>query len=227
MTTNAITVTTPAPAWTGRTDGTTVEHLRWHQAVEPYTPDTAPGACVFIGFASDEGVERNKGRRGAAAGPDALRGALSSMALAEPIRAYDAGTVTVAGNELEDAQETLGAAVGAALDAGQFPVVLGGGHEVAYGTYLGLARSAIRTPDVRVGIVNLDAHFDLRNEPVAEFGHPVPADPGTGTGSGNGPGVFGDRDQPAQQHRGAVRHRSPARCALPARRRVLGARQRP
>ena len=141
-------MTTPAPAWTGRTDGTTVEHLRWHQAVEPYT-DTAPGACVLIGFASDEGVERNKGRRGAAAGPDALRGALSSMALAEPIRAYDAGTVTVAGNELEDAQETLGAAVGAALDAGQFPVVFGGGHEVAYGTYLGLAGSAIRTPDVR------------------------------------------------------------------------------
>jgi formiminoglutamase len=162
----------PAPAWTGRTDGTTPEHLRWHQVVEQYVPGAQPGACVFIGFASDEGVRRNKGRPGAAEGPDALRQALSSMALAEPLKAFDAGTVIVTDERLEDGQQQLGAAVTALLDAGHLPIVLGGGHEVAYGTYLGLAGSACRTPQTRVGILNLDAHFDLRPDPVPSSGTP-------------------------------------------------------
>ena len=58
-------------------------------------------------------------------------------------------------------------------DAGQFPVVLGGGHEVAFGTYLGLARiSRSAHPGDRIGILNLDAHFDLRPGPVPSSGTP-------------------------------------------------------
>ncbi|MBF6213993.1 formimidoylglutamase [Nocardia puris] len=158
--------------WSGRIDGTAPEHLRWHQIVEPYEPGGAPGACAFVGFASDEGVRRNKGRRGAAAGPDALRSALSPMALAAPLRAIDAGTVAVAGERLEEGQRELGSRVTALLDAGHFPVVLGGGHEIAYGTYLGLAGSTRRAPGTRVGILNLDAHFDLRPDPVPSSGTP-------------------------------------------------------
>lgn len=167
-----ISVSTPPPTWTGRVDGATAEHLRWHQVVTAFDAESDPGACLFIGFASDEGVHRNKGRRGAAAGPDALRAALASMALADPIRAYDAGTVAVTDSGLEAGQDALGAAVAGALNAGHFPVVLGGGHEVAYGTYLGLAGSSVRTPDRRVGILNLDAHFDLRSDPAASSGTP-------------------------------------------------------
>ncbi|MET9212883.1 MULTISPECIES: formimidoylglutamase [unclassified Nocardia] len=159
-------------AWTGRIDGTTPEHLRWHQAVAPYAPGTDPGACVFVGFASDEGVRRNKGRTGAARGPEALRRALSPMALGAPLRAYDAGTVAVTDGRLEDGQRLLGATVSDLLDAGAFPVVLGGGHEVAYGTYLGVAGAARRTPGTVVGILNLDAHFDLRPDPVPSSGTP-------------------------------------------------------
>lgn len=162
----------PAPRWTGRTDGTTPEHLRWHQVVEPYVPGAEPGACVFVGFASEEGVRRNKGRVGAAAGPDALRQALAPMALAEPHRAFDAGTVAVTDEKLEEGQRDLGATVSALLDAGHFPIVLGGGHEIAYGTYLGVAGSARRTSTTRVGILNLDAHFDLRADPVPSSGTP-------------------------------------------------------
>lgn len=167
-----IPVSTPPPTWSGRVDGSTSEHLRWHQVVTPFDPATEPGATVLLGFASDEGVARNKGRRGAAGGPDALRSALSSMALPHPIRAYDAGTIAVVDDRLEAGQEALAAAVGAVVDAGHFPVVLGGGHEMAYGTYLGLARSALRTSDRRIGILNVDAHFDLRPDPVASSGTP-------------------------------------------------------
>ncbi|MBF6413246.1 formimidoylglutamase [Nocardia cyriacigeorgica] len=159
-------------SWTGRTDGTTPEHLRWHQVVEPYGAGVEPGACVFVGFASDEGVRRNKGRVGAAAGPDALRRALSPMALASPHRAYDAGTVTVPDARLEEGQRALGAEVCTLLDAGHFPIVLGGGHEIAYGTYLGVAGSARGRAAGRIGILNLDAHFDLRADPVPSSGTP-------------------------------------------------------
>ncbi|MFD5179107.1 formimidoylglutamase [Nocardia sp. NPDC058379] len=159
-------------AWTGRIDGATPEHLRWHQAVAPYAPGADPGACVFVGFASDEGVRRNKGRTGAARGPEALRRALSPMALGAPLRAYDVGTVAVTDGRLEDGQRLLGATVSELLDAGAFPVVLGGGHEVAYGTYLGVAGAARRTPGTVVGILNLDAHFDLRPDPVPSSGTP-------------------------------------------------------
>lgn len=159
-------------SWTGRADGDTPEHLRWHQAVTEYTPGGEPGACVFVGFASEAGVRRNKGRPGAAQGPDALRRALAPMALRTPLRACDAGTVTVTGDELEDGQRRLGERISALLDDGAFPVVLGGGHEVAYGTYLGVAGSARRTPGTTVGILNLDAHFDLRPDPVPSSGTP-------------------------------------------------------
>lgn len=160
------------PRWTGRTDGTAPEHLRWHQVVEPYGAGVEPDACVFVGFASDEGVRRNKGRVGAAAGPDALRQALSPMALASPRRAYDAGTVTVSDARLEEGQRALGAEVSTLLDAGHFPIVLGGGHEIAYGTYLGVAGSALGRAAGRIGILNLDAHFDLRADPVPSSGTP-------------------------------------------------------
>ncbi|ONM47533.1 formimidoylglutamase [Nocardia donostiensis] len=165
-----IEVDTPPQPWSGRTDGPGDEHLRWHHAITPYTPEPGSGS-VLIGFASDEGVARNKGRRGAAAGPAALRAALASMALDQRIPLSDAGTVTV-GTELEAGQAALGRAVTAALDAGRLPIVLGGGHEVAFGTYQGVAASRLRQRFPRLGILNLDAHFDLRGDPIPSSGTP-------------------------------------------------------
>ena len=165
--TNNIDVDIAPRPWSGRTDGLGPEHLRWHQAVTPYRPGAGPGT-VLIGFASDEGVRRNKGRQGAAAGPDALRKALSSMALEKETALSDAGTVAVTGDRLEEGQDALGRAVTTALDSGRLAVVLGGGHEVAYGTYLGVAGSALRQQHPRLGILNLD----LRSDPIPSSGTP-------------------------------------------------------
>jgi formiminoglutamase len=166
----------PAPAWTGRTDGQGTEHLRWHQVVRPYegarTEDR--GGVVFLGFSSDEGVERNKGRRGASEGPKALRGALGGLAVAgkdSEIRAWDAGTVAVTDDRMEEGQERLGAAVTTLLDEGRLPIVLGGGHEIAFGTYQGVSNSVVRKGK-KLGVLNLDAHFDLRPDPVPSSGTP-------------------------------------------------------
>ncbi len=160
--------TRPAAPWTGRDDGPGDEHARWHSTIRA-AADAASGVAasdvVVVGFCSDEGVRRNHGRPGAADGPAAIRGTLAQ--LAAPRRAdgtlltlTDAGDVVV-GDDLEGGHVLLGETVRRIVDAGALPVVLGGGHEVAYGTYLGVAASR-RAETARHGVFNVDAHFDLR-----------------------------------------------------------------
>lgn len=159
----------PPRAWTGRDDGPGAEHRRWHSAVR--TED--PAAVTLVGFASDAGVVRNLGRPGAAEGPAALRAALGSTALQSDPGIADVGDVVVAADaDLEAGQERLGAAVREVLDGGGLPVVLGGGHEVAYGSYLGIADSRLVADGARLGVLNLDAHFDLRVAPRPSSGTP-------------------------------------------------------
>lgn len=188
-----ITVDVPPRPWTGRFDGDGPEHLRWWQAVAPYSPGKSPtedsnseagawsgptplsGAispAVILGFASDEGVRRNQGRIGAAAAPAAIRSALSPLAFHLNRRVSDAGDVAVVGDSLEAGQARAGQAISAMLDAGNLTVVLGGGHETAFASYLGVAGSAAVLGGQRLGVLNLDAHFDLRDEPAPSSGTP-------------------------------------------------------
>ncbi|BAS14755.1 formimidoylglutamase [Arthrobacter sp. Hiyo8] len=48
------------------------------------------------------------------------------------------------------------------LDGGKLTVLLGGGHETAFASYLGVAGSETVRGGKRLGVLNLDAHFDLR-----------------------------------------------------------------
>ncbi|NYD78378.1 formimidoylglutamase [Arthrobacter cupressi] len=172
----------PVP-WTGRFDGDGAEHRRWWQAVSPYAPHlTAPAAdgepssrtrpAVVVGFCSDEGVRRNKGRPGAVAAPAAIRGALGPLAYHLDRSVFDAGDVVVEGSALEDGQQRAGTAVSELLDAGNLTVVLGGGHETAFASYLGVAGSSAVASGKRLGVLNLDAHFDLRDAAVPSSGTP-------------------------------------------------------
>ncbi|MCK7622819.1 formimidoylglutamase [Streptomyces sp. RS10V-4] len=164
----------PSEPWTGRDDGPGDDTLRWHHTVTPDAGRTPDWDAAFIGFRSDEGVRRNKGRQGAAGGPPALRAALSSMALPAPLHALDAGDIVVGDGDLEAGQHRLGQAVSALLDHRRRRpvVVLGGGHEVAFGTYLGLAGSRELRDGARLGVLNLDAHFDLRDDQRPSSGTP-------------------------------------------------------
>jgi formiminoglutamase len=88
------------------------------------------------------------------------------------VRLFDAGDVEVVGEDLDGGQARLGAAVTDLLDAGSLVTVLGGGHEVAYGSYLGITGSELLESGARLGVLNLDAHFDLRDDPVPSSGTP-------------------------------------------------------
>ncbi|MBI3411195.1 MAG: formimidoylglutamase [Planctomycetes bacterium] len=155
--------------WQGRTDeGEGALALRWHQRVLPWG-ESAPPGVVLLGFACDEGVRRNQGRPGAAEAPKAIRRALANLAWQQTHPVYDAGDLGGPGGDMESAQDTLADYLSGILDAGHRPLVLGGGHETAWGTFLGTAWAK---NDCSIGIVNLDAHFDLRAPAKASSGTP-------------------------------------------------------
>ncbi|MGG4199034.1 formimidoylglutamase [Peribacillus frigoritolerans] len=72
----------------------------------------------------------------------------------------DAGDVICESTEMEAAQSQLGSAVARILESKAIPIILGGGHETLYGHYLGIRKSI--GPKARLGIINIDAHFDMR-----------------------------------------------------------------
>ncbi|MGT2494668.1 arginase family protein [Cupriavidus basilensis] len=117
------------------------------------------------------------------AAPARRRGRMQSDALLANVPAhglpalYDAGNVICEDDALEAAQERLAGAVRAVLDGGGLPLVLGGGHEVAWGSWQGLrAHLDAAGDDGRLLIVNIDAHFDLRTSRPASSGTPVRPD---------------------------------------------------
>lgn len=160
--------------WQGRLDaGERGDTTRLFQVVRPLGDDVPPGAPVLLGFACDEGVRRNQGRVGAALAPREVRRALANVPAHGLPVLFDAGDIGCPDERLEDAQQALGAAVHALLAQQARPVVVGGGHEVAYGTYAGLrAWLEARGDSGRLLIVNFDAHFDLRTARPANSGTP-------------------------------------------------------
>ncbi|MDM7255709.1 MAG: formimidoylglutamase, partial [Paracoccus sp. (in: a-proteobacteria)] len=71
----------------------------------------------------------------------------------------DLGDVVVAGDALEAGQAEAAARICNALSSHDRVIVLGGGHETAFASWSGLRKAA---PGARIGIVNIDAHLDLR-----------------------------------------------------------------
>ncbi len=160
--------------WQGRIDAAEGSlGQRWHQVMRPLVRETEARTVVLIGFACDAGVARNQGRTGAAGGPAVIRHMLRNMPVHECDRLADAGDIACTGDALEAAQMELSKCVTGQLAAGRFPIVLGGGHEMAFGTFVGLATHlASRQNTPRIGIVNFDAHFDLRHAERGNSGTP-------------------------------------------------------
>jgi formiminoglutamase len=133
-----------------------------HEDVLRAAPLTGNDAPVIVGFGSDEGVRRNQGRVGA-------KTSVATLA--------DAGDVVCDDGDLEGAQAELAKVVSDVLASGGRPLVLGGGHEVAWGTYSGFRLHQDRVAGAAAAtrkllIINFDAHFDLRQKRPANSGTP-------------------------------------------------------
>lgn len=158
--------------WSGRVDEPQNETTRrWHQVVQlldltqSITLTPTDSAFAILGFASDEGVTRNSGRAGAAQGPQALRKTLANLPVhfKKNTQLFDCGDIICLDHDLESAQQALADTIATLIRHGLKPIVLGGGHEVAFGHYVGL-RTALSDKDTEsvLGIINFDAHFDMR-----------------------------------------------------------------
>lgn len=162
--------------WQGRIDSeSNFDSFRWHQWVnfidlreENLIPFKGPLGFAFIGFCCDAGVKRNKGRTGAAKGPESIRKELSNLPcrFTEEVKLFDAGNVFCENISLEESQNLLSKAIEQILSLNLFPIVLGGGHEIAFGHYNGVLNYLKQsTTSPNIGIINFDAHFDLRPYP--------------------------------------------------------------
>ncbi len=127
---------------------------------------------ALIGFPEDRGIRRNKGRPGSAKGPTGIRRAFYKLAATElyskaDLRSshlVDLGDISPA-KTLEERQKMLGEVVGACFSEKIFPIVIGGGHETAWGHYLGYPSPPTPLPPGGEGglhILNIDAHLDMR-----------------------------------------------------------------
>ncbi len=159
--------------WQGRDDkedgelGTRVHHVVQNTPASELKNDEA-GVCL-LGFESDAGVKRNKGRVGAKHAPDAIRSALANMAWHQSRSIVDLGNVVCENDELEASQMLCAEVIACGLKTA--PVItLGGGHEVAWASFQGLAKLLQEQQEQQehpeppvVGIINFDAHFDLRS----------------------------------------------------------------
>jgi len=166
---------TDTSLWTGRTtdpkDGIqywyqTAACLNWEELSNLPTGEKKIG---LIGYANDEGVRRNQGRVGAKEGPKAIRHQLGKIAWHhKEINVLDFGDAICNDGDMEATQNQLAEVVEFCLRQNIFPLVLGGGHDIAYGHFKGI-HSAIGNQTDRIGIINFDAHFDLR--PVVQQGN--------------------------------------------------------
>ena len=161
--------------WQGRFDGEDPLYHRIFQRVslENDYDSISPNDFVLHGFAVDEGVRRNKGIVGAKDAPDLIRKNTSNFPVVSPeFSLKDFGNITCENGNLEGAQNELAEKVAEVLKRNGKSVVLGGGHEVTYAHYSGIRKTF---PGKKIGIINIDAHFDNR-EPEAGIG------PSSGTG---------------------------------------------
>jgi len=149
--------------WTGRISD---QKLYLHEKVSCMAFDELrhiknTKTIALLGYACDEGVKRNQGRVGAAKGPDAIRKALGKFPnhLHTETQLIDCGTLLCEDGNLENIQHLLAEKTKTLLAINAFPIILGGGHDMAYGHYKGIKK---HIGERKIGLINFDAHFDLR-----------------------------------------------------------------
>jgi formiminoglutamase len=125
------------------------------------------GDVVLLGFPCDTGVEINGGRPGARHGPGKFRSWIRSYGTADnPEMGIDLSTITLADAGdipadllLDQSHTALTKQTAAIIQKGGIPFVVGGGNDQSYPNARALLDSK---PDTPVGVINIDAHLDVR-----------------------------------------------------------------
>lgn len=143
--------------WNGRLDSYEEIDLRLWQVIQEIKEAQEAGGICFVGYDTDDGVVRNLGRKGAEGGSNAIRKAIQSFPQLKGLKVYDYRNLEK--KSVEEAQKEYSEKIADVLKKGIFPIGLGGGHDIAYGSYSGVRKA---NPDKKIGIINFDAHLDMR-----------------------------------------------------------------
>ncbi len=152
--------------WQGRADippgACFYQHIHpLNLLTSPIKPPADQTVFALLGFKCDEGIARDLGRTGAVEGPIAIRQRLAKLPVQNPeLFCYDVGNIICTDHDLEASQQALAEVTAMLLEKNIKTIVMGGGHEVAFGHYQGIAK--VSAPTQRLGIINFDAHFDLQ-----------------------------------------------------------------
>lgn len=122
---------------------------------------------ALLGFPCDIGVQRNGGDIGARNAPNLLRKNILARSLGKnpefnvdlgKISLVDRGNVNVS-DSLEESHALLVSEVAKLCRENDVTIVIGGGHDQSYPVAKGLMNSL---QSGRIGVVNVDAHLDVR-----------------------------------------------------------------
>ncbi len=153
--------------WSGRKSK---DALYLHEKIQCLPIDQLPttgNQFAILGYQCDEGVRLNQGRVGTKEGPNSIRKALGKMPnhISSLQKLIDAGDICYESGKLENIQDLLSEQVAELLSKKAFPILIGGGHDIAYGHYNGIKRYLLsQNQRPSIGIINFDAHFDLRSD---------------------------------------------------------------
>ncbi|OGT42854.1 MAG: formimidoylglutamase [Gammaproteobacteria bacterium RIFCSPHIGHO2_12_FULL_37_34] len=138
------------------------QHIQLINLLKQKIKKSSENAFALIGFKCDEGTQRDLGRSGSMEGPLAIRHRLAHLPIQKPtLCCYDVGDIICNDHDLEESQQALSEIVSILLKENIVTIVIGGGHELAFGHYQGIA--TCYPPEKKLGIINFDAHFDLHS----------------------------------------------------------------
>jgi len=163
--------------WDGRKTDPALGIQYWYQAIEladignfldeekimkDHSIEKKP-VIALIGYQCDEGVRRNYGRVGAVNGPLSVREKLAKLPLHfDNKRLVDLGNVACVNKDMEACQQAFSEIISRLITQNIFPIGIGGGHDIAYGHFMGIREATKHLSHRKIGIINFDAHFDLR-----------------------------------------------------------------
>lgn len=146
------------------------------ELVRPVAEITRPPLASLVGIPFDTSI---LGRRGAKSGPAAVRAGLNSCLCYEPgigvdlsgaPRVADYGDVDVVHTEVEATWDRVSEVIDGLVSLRRPLAVIGGDHGITYPVIRGLARAI----EGRIGVISVDAHFDVRVSHHGEKSSGVP-----------------------------------------------------
>lgn len=160
--------------WTGRKSNPDIGKQYWYQEIKLLdihnSNDLKKLDIALVGYVCDEGVRRNLGRVGAEQGPRVLRERLAKLPIHfDSKRVGDIGDVICIEEDMEACQKALSSIICELLSKQIFPIAVGGGHDMSYGHFMGIREALKNNSKNKIGVINFDAHFDLR--PVEKKGN--------------------------------------------------------